>query len=195
MTALTDLTPADRHRAVAAGFTEHVSAVEDWLAPTPVDGWVARDVVGHLVGWLGDFLQAGGVTLPKGPSVGTDPLAAWRIHSDNVQDLLDGSAADSEFSHPMVGCHRLSDAIDRFYTADVFMHTWDLAATIGRKSGMDPQFAAHLLHGMTGIEDLLRSSGQYGPAVAVDADADPVTQLVAFIGRDPHWQRQVRGRR
>ncbi len=41
---------------------------------------------------------------------------------------------------------------------------------------------------MTGIEELLRSSGQYGPAVPVDDDADPVTRLVGFIGRDPAWR-------
>jgi hypothetical protein len=35
------------------------------------------------------------------------------------------------------------------------------------------------------IEALLRSSGQYGPAVAVPEDADVQTRLLAFIGRDP----------
>jgi hypothetical protein len=38
---------------------------------------------------------------------------------------------------------------------------------------------------MAPIEDLLRSSGQYGPAVAVPDDADVQTRLLGFIGRDP----------
>jgi uncharacterized protein (TIGR03086 family) len=187
MAALNELTPADRHRAIAAGFTEHASAVRDWAAPTPVKDWVARDVVAHLVGWFTEFLSAGGVALPAGPPIDEDPYAAWLAHADSVQALLDGEAADEHFSHPMVGAHRLAEAVDRFYTADVYMHTWDLAASNGRKSELEPGFAANLLAGMTEIEDLLRSSGQYGPPIEVDDHADPVTRLVGFIGRDPAW--------
>lgn len=187
MAALTELTPADRHRAIAAGFTEHAAAVQDWSAPTPVTDWTAGDIVAHLVGWFTEFLSAGGVALPAGPAVTDDPLAAWAAHTAAVQGLLDSDAADGDFSHPMAGTHRLADAIDRFYTADVYMHTWDLATSNGRKSGLDPEFATHMLVGMVGIEDLLRSSGQYGPPVAVADDADPVTRLVGFIGRDPAW--------
>ena len=187
MVALTELAPADRHRAVAADFAKHVSAVQNWQSPTPVDGWVARDIVAHLIGWFGEFLNAGGVELPAGPAADADPITAWRAHTAGVQDLLDGAVAETEFTHPMAGTHRLADAVDRFYTADVYMHTWDLATAAGRNSGLDPDFAAELLAGMAGIEDLLRSSGQYGTAVEVGADADPVTRLVGFIGRDPAW--------
>ena len=187
MVTLNESTPAERHRAVAAAFSDHAAAIENWDAPTPVDDWVARDVVRHLVDWFTEFLGAGGVILPAGPPVDDDPLAAWRAHTDAVQALLDGETADDEFSHPMVGTHRLADAVDRFYTTDVFMHTWDLATSNGRKHGLETEFAGHLLAGMADIEDLLRSSGQYGPRVEVDDDADPVTRLVGFIGRDPMW--------
>ncbi|TPG34970.1 TIGR03086 family protein [Mycolicibacterium hodleri] len=187
MSRLTHLRPADRHRVVSAGFTGHVAAVRDWEVSTPVGDWVARDVVGHLVGWFTEFLNAGGLELPPGPDVQTDPAAAWQAHVERVQALLDGANAEAEFRHPMVGTHRLADAVDRFYTPDVFMHTWDLATANGQAPEMDPDFAAQLLDGMSGIEDLLRSSGQYGPALTVAADADPVTRLAAFIGRDPGW--------
>lgn len=192
MVALNELTPADRHRTVAAGFTEHAAAMRDWSAPTPVADWTAGDIVGHLVGWFTEFLGAGGVVLPVGPPVADDPLSAWVAHTAAVQGLLDGDAADRDFSHPMAGSHRLADAIDRFYTADVYMHTWDLAAAIGRDSGLDPEFAEQMLAGMTGIEDLLRSSGQYGPPVAVADDAGPVARLMGFIGRDPAWSAGTR---
>jgi uncharacterized protein (TIGR03086 family) len=187
MVALNDLTPAERHRVITAGFANHASAVQNWDAPTPVDGWVARDIVAHLVNWFTDFLGAGGVVLPAGPPVDDDPVAAWHTHSDAVQGLLDGETSDDQFSHPMAGTHRLTDAIDRFYTADVFMHTWDLATSNGRESGLESEYAAQLLAGMTDIEDLLRSSGQYGPPISVNDDADPVTKLAGFIGRDPTW--------
>ena len=37
------------------------------------------------------------------------------------------TAGEESFTHPYAGTHRLADAVDRFYTADVFMHSWDLA--------------------------------------------------------------------
>jgi hypothetical protein len=67
-------------------------------------------------------------------------------------------------------------------------HTWDLARASGQDVTLEPEFCAHLLAGMAPIEDLLRASGQYGPAVAVPADADAQTRLIGFIGRDPSWR-------
>ena len=77
--------PADEHRRVAGAFTATVEGVapDGWDAPAPVDGWVARDVVRHLVEWFPAFLDgATGITLPKGPSVDDDPAGAWRDARD-----------------------------------------------------------------------------------------------------------------
>ncbi|PUA81711.1 TIGR03086 family metal-binding protein [Nocardioides currus] len=178
--------PAQRHRAVAATFSDRVAQTHDWEAPAPVPGWTARDVVGHLVEWFPGFLSAGGVTLPAGPGVADDPVAAWRHHADGVRELID-TRGDEEFTHPFTGTQRLEDAVDRFYTADVFMHTWDLATATGQPHGLDEDFAATMLAGMQPIEEMLRSSGQYGAAVPVPDDAPVVDRLMGFIGRDPAW--------
>lgn len=179
-------TPAARHRAVAGAFGRLVGGAVDWSAPAPVAGWTARDVVGHLVGWFPGFLAAGGVELAPGPPVEDDPAAAWRHQTDGVQALLEERAEES-FTHPYAGTHRLADAIDRFYTADVFMHSWDLGRATGQDVDLDEVFAADLLGGMRQMEDVLRGSGQYGPPVAVPADAPVVDRLMGFIGRDPAW--------
>lgn len=63
---------AERYRRVAARFTARVNEVPDaaWESPAPCKGWVARDVVRHLVEWIPSFLAAaGGPPLPVGPSV------------------------------------------------------------------------------------------------------------------------------
>ena len=131
--------PAERHRAVAAGFTARVQGASDWDAPAPVAGWRARDVVGHLVEWFPDFLtSATGLVLDRGPSPEEDPVAAWQVHADAVQRLLDGPDAATPFKHPMVGEMPLPEAVDRFYTTDVFMHTWDLARATGQDERLDP---------------------------------------------------------
>jgi uncharacterized protein (TIGR03086 family) len=79
----------------------------------------------------------------------------------------------------------LPEAISRFFTADVFMHTWDLARATGQDETLDPQRCALLLEGMQPLDDVLRSSGQYGPKVDVPDDADVQTKMLAFIGRSP----------
>ncbi len=101
------LPPADEHRWVAADFTALVvgTPADRWDSPAPVQGWVARDVVRHLVEWFPGFLEQGaGVSLARGPSADVDPVAAWRVHSDAVQALLDDPiAADRLLADPHVG--------------------------------------------------------------------------------------------
>jgi len=182
-------TPADEHRAIAGVFTDRVRGVPAgaWDSPAPVEGWVARDVVRHLVEWFPAFLKAGaGVDLPKGPSVDDDPVEAWTVHSEGVQALLDDPATPGRvLSNRHVGDVPLDQAIDQFYTADVFMHTWDLARATGQDERLDPAKCALLLDGMLPLDDVLRASGQYGPRVEVPEDADVQTRLMAFIGRTP----------
>jgi uncharacterized protein (TIGR03086 family) len=182
---------AEEHRRVAAGFGERVRGTTDWDAPAPVSGWTARDVVGHLVEWLPALLEGGaGVRLDRGPSVQEDPVAAWQVHSDAVQALLDDPTTPSVvLSNPHIGEVPLDEAVDRFYTPDVFMHTWDLARATGQDETLDPEKCEVLLAGMEPLDAMLRASGQYGARVEVPADADVQTRLLAFIGRDPRTVR------
>jgi uncharacterized protein (TIGR03086 family) len=189
------MTPAETHRRVAGVFTERVRGTGDWDAPAPVDGWVARDIVRHLVTWFPGFLHSRGLpTLPGGPGLDgpdhriADPVAAWQAQVDGVQALLEGPDAGHEFDDPFLGHQRLGELIDRIYTGDVFLHTWDLARATGQDDTLDPERCAVMLAGMEPIEDVMRSSGQYGPRVDVPADADVQTRLLGFIGRDPGWR-------
>jgi uncharacterized protein (TIGR03086 family) len=181
--------PAERHRQVAGLFTDRVRGTRSWDAPAPVAGWAARDVVRHLTEWFPGFLASGaGIELPRGPSVDENPVAAWQVHCDGVQAVLDDPAtARREFTNPHTGSLPLAAAIDRFYTADVFMHTWDLARATGQDDRLDADFCAQLLGGMEQMEEVIRSSGQYGGRVEVPDGADAQTRLLGFIGRDPFW--------
>ena len=184
-----DLTPAENHRRVAGVFTDRVLGVADgrWDAPAPVEGWVARDVVRHLVEWFPGFLHAGtGLRLPQEPSVDVDPVGAWLAQRDAVQALLDDPAsAEVVLSDRHVGEVPLPAAVDRFYTPDVFMHTWDLARATGQDETLDPGMCQTLYEGMLPLDEVLRASGQYGARVAVPDDADWQTKLLGFIGRRP----------
>ena len=190
MSDLTAAGPSERHQRIAGVFTDRVEGTRNWDAPAPVDGWTAREVVRHLVEWFPGFLAGGGVELARGPSVDDDPIGAWRTHADAVQALLDGPDPDRPFTHPRAGSHALDQAIDIFYTSDVFMHTWDIARATGQDDRLDPDLCAQLLAGMSQaeVEGAMRASGQYGPAVPVPEDAHVQDRMIGFIGRDPNWR-------
>ncbi|MBJ8340608.1 TIGR03086 family protein [Antrihabitans sp. YC3-6] len=181
------MNPAEEHRAIAATFTDRVEGVTNWDAPAPPEGWRARDVVRHLVEWFPAFLRGGaGIELASGPSVDDDPVEAWRVHSAAVQGVLDDPAtAAKSLRNPNTGDLPVPQAISMFYTADVFMHTWDLARATGQDETLDPQRCATMLAGMEPMDEMLRTSGHYGPRVQVPDDADAQVKLLAFIGRDP----------
>ncbi|HEX8510573.1 MAG TPA: TIGR03086 family metal-binding protein [Propionibacteriaceae bacterium] len=185
-----DQNPADEYRELAGHFTALVEGVHGdtgWEQPAPPAGWTARDVVRHLVEWFPSFLlQGSGITLPIGPDVDEDPVGAWRTFTAGVQAVLDDPATEGKlFSNPHTGDLPLPQAISQFFTADVFMHSWDLARATGQDETLDPERCAMMVAGMESFDEVLRSSGQYGPRVEVPDDADPQTRLLAFIGRDP----------
>ncbi len=186
-----ELTPAEEFREVAGHFAELVEGAspEAWDHPAPVEGWAARDVVRHLVEWFPSFLQQGaGISLPTGPSVDEDPVGSWRTLQDAVQELLDDPAIETKMLvNRHIGEVPISRAVSQFFTGDVFMHSWDLARATGQDDTLDPERCRELLAGMEPIEELMRSSGQYGPRVEMPEDADVQTRMIAFIGRDPGW--------
>jgi uncharacterized protein (TIGR03086 family) len=180
---------ADRYRKVAGRFTETAAAVPAgaWDAPAPCEGWVARDVVRHMVEWFPPFLRDGaGIELPSGPSPDVDPVGAWQALNDGVQAVLDDPATDGRtFSHERAGQHALPDAVGMFFLGDVLVHTWDLARATGLDETLDPEEVKGMLAGVEPFDEMLRASGQYGPRVEVAADADAQTKLIAFMGRQP----------
>jgi len=180
---------AERYRRVARAFTQRVEAVPagGWARPSPCQGWLARDVVQHLVEWVPAFFaNAGGPALPTAPASGTNPAAAWRALDTAIQAVLDDpDRAASQVNHPQVGQRRFDEAIGQFVLPDVFIHTWDLARATGQDETLDPGVVHDLLIGMEPLDEMLRASGQYGPRVEVPAAADEQTRLIAFTGRRP----------
>src|SRR4051812_31624297 len=108
--------PAERHRQLAAGFTDRGVGARDWDALAPVEGWQARDVVRHLTEWLPALLADGaGIDLSTEVSVDDDPAAAWLAHAAAVQGLLDDpGTAERLLQNPHLGELPVDQAIDRF---------------------------------------------------------------------------------
>lgn len=178
---------ADRWLRIAGTFTDRVDHVTStaWSNPSPCEGWTARDIVKHLTDWVPPFLDAGAhLDVGNGPSVEVDPAAAWHHLDRAILAVLDSPDIDDRtFDHPYAGQHRLDEAIDRFILGDVLIHTWDLARATGQAEQLDPSMVTAMLAGLEPIVDVLASSGQYGPRVAVPHDATPQTKLLALTGR------------
>lgn len=184
---------AARFERAAAGFTAWVEAVppDAWERPAPCEGWLARDVVRHLVEWLpgpGFLLGTFGVDTGPIPSVETDPAGAWAVVRDAIQRAL----ADPEVAARVEDCGPpgrlpLEAAIDMTCTPDVLIHTWDLARATGLDERLDADEVRHQLAGIEAlppeVDQAMRGSGHYGPRVAIAEDADEQTRLLAFMGR------------
>lgn len=178
----------ERYRRVADQFNARVTAVpaEKWDDPAPCEGWVARDVVGHLVEWLpAFFFDRWGITDPERPSAQDDPVGAWTAVDGAIRRALDDRAvATAERDTPM-GSKSFEDMIATICTGDVLIHTWDLARATGLDERLDPDEVHRMFSGMEPMDEMLRESGHYGPRVPVPGDADEQTQLIAFLGRRP----------
>ncbi|SFQ02092.1 TIGR03086 family protein [Amycolatopsis arida] len=179
---------ARQHADDAARFTELVESVSaaDWTRPSPVAEWTALDVVKHLVEWSRGFLTGAGIELPP-LDVEADPVAAWKRHVADIQAILDDPAG-RVLRNPHIGDKPVDEAIDQFYTPDIWMHSWDLAKALGREPDLGQERCRAALAGMEPMEQMLRDSGQFGPAVPVADGASAQDRLMAFLGRDPAWR-------
>jgi uncharacterized protein (TIGR03086 family) len=179
---------ADRYRKVAGDFTERARAVPDgaWDNPAPCEGWVARDIVRHMVEWMPAMCLTGaGLELPAVPSVDDDPVGAWVGISDALQAALDDPEIAAREFDMRVGRFTVENAVDTFCTNDVLVHTWDLARATGLDETLDAGEVHRMLDGILPMDEVLRQSGQFGARVDVPDDADEQTKLIAFTGRTP----------
>ena len=179
---------SERYRKVAGEFTKRAEAVPDgaWDNPAPCDGWVARDVVRHMVEWMPWVcLESAGLEVPTVPSADEDPVGAWVGISDALQAALDDPEIAAREFDMRGGRYTVENAIGSFCIGDVLVHTWDLARATGLDESLDPDEVHRLFEGMEPIDEVLRESGHYGPRVDVPADADEQTKLIAFTGRVP----------
>jgi uncharacterized protein (TIGR03086 family) len=180
---------ATRFRRVAAAFSQRIAGVDSgaWERPSPCEGWVARDVVRHLLSWVPGFLESGaGVELSAGPDVDADPAGAWEHLRAQLQAILDDpDRSAATFTNEHTGQHRVDDAIVQFVLGDVLVHTWDLARATGQDETLDADEVHRMLVGIEPLGDALAKSGHYGLPVAVGAGATEQDRLLAATGRHP----------
>ncbi|MDZ7674522.1 MAG: TIGR03086 family metal-binding protein [Acidimicrobiales bacterium] len=183
--------------AAIGRFADRVDAVDDeqWSDPTPCEDWDVRALVNHLCSeqrWAPHLLA--GETMEQvgdrydGDLLGLDPKTTFH-------DAMAGSVAAFERAASqgkgLDGIVHLSfgDVPCRVYLSqmltDAEVHGWDLARALGRPAQLDDAVVELVLPEMQAQEQLIRSSGVFGPAVEIPADASDADRLLAILGRDP----------
>lgn len=172
----------DVFTAAATPWTAVVHAVTDWEAPTPCEGWTARDLVGHVVGTEREFFAERGHPLRE-PVAAQDPAAAWDAHRATVEEALADPAVPATPFEGYFGPSTVGGSFEQFYVFDLYVHRWDLARSAGLGTTLDERELDHLEAGIAAWGDALYAEGVCGPPLPVPAGADRATRVLALLGR------------
>jgi uncharacterized protein (TIGR03086 family) len=175
----------DRYQLVAGGFDQRVKAVrpDQWDAPSPCEGWTARDVVAHVV--RNHQSMAASATGTEAPEMaaGDDPGQAW---SEAYERMLALTADPEVLGHTVngpTGPVPLEQALGGLVSMDTNIHTWDLARAVGGDERLDPGTVQMTFEMLQPIDGMIRQPGVFGPKLDPPADADDQTRLLYFLGR------------
>ncbi len=182
----------------AAPFTTVVDRVPAgaWDAPSPCEGWSARDVLHHVMASQRGFLTERGLRLAStgaDPSVESDPVAAWHVHDERMQQLLADPAVRDHAYDGVFGATTVGRSLVDFHGFDLLVHRWDLATA----AGIDERFTDDELdvveRSADGFGEHLYDEGVCRPAVTARPAADRQEQVLARLGRRAPVSDGVRG--
>ena len=185
----------DLYQQAVDRFRSAVAAVPDdgWAVPTPCSEWDMRTLVNHVVGedrWVPPLVA--GKTIAEvgdaldGDLLGSSPLeAASAAGKDAVSSLAEPGAL-TRTVHLSFGDFGAEDYAWQVLV-DHVVHTWDVLAGSGADRALDPDLVDAATGWWGSWEEIYRSSGAVGPAVALGEDASKQDRLIASFGRDPAW--------
>ena len=156
-----------------------------WDAPTPCDGWSARDLVRHLIGTERSFLseRAGFEPDPEVDAVlDTDPTAAWRRHSDAVRAVVGDPDLMAVPYDGYFGPTTVGDTFLQFYVFDMLVHRWDLATALGTPASLTEDELDLIETSAAGWGDALYADGVCVAGIEADGD-DRQSRVLALLGR------------
>ncbi|MGY1632443.1 TIGR03086 family metal-binding protein [Geodermatophilus sp. SYSU D01186] len=176
---------ADRFASASRPLLDVLDAVpaDAWTAPSPCEGWTARDVVGHLVDTQREFLAGRGLDLGPAPDVAADPAAAWRDHAQRVLAVIADDGAAGASYEGFFGPTTVGATFEQFYVWDMVVHRWDVARAAGVDAGLTDAELERVERGADGFGEALHMEGICRPAVPTGPDADRLTRVLARLGR------------
>jgi uncharacterized protein (TIGR03086 family) len=175
-----------------ASFTDRVDAVEpgQW-DDEALPHWTVADLVAHLVSealWTPPLLAGEPFDLIDGrfpdetsDLLGDDPLVGWESAADGALAAFAQDRALLHTVHLQRGPTSAAEYIEEL-TADLTVHSWDLARATGGDTELDPALVTAALV----VADRLPADGVPGlfdPPLDVPRTASPQARLLSRYGR------------
>jgi uncharacterized protein (TIGR03086 family) len=169
---------------------------EQWTAPTPCAQWDLRALLTHMTTENRGFAAAA-----RGETTSREAWAPREFGADPRQDYAESAdevvrafaEAGDEFWLPNISETTRFPAAKAigFHLLDYVVHTWDVAAAIGRPLRMDEALVAAAQEvadqDVPDNERRHRPGAGFQPSVPIADSDDPLRRLLAFLGRDPDW--------
>lgn len=166
----------------------------DLRSPTPCAGWDLAMLIGHMTAQHHGFAAAA-----RGRG---DDRTAWRQvragsdaaerYAEAVADVLDAFAADDvldrSFHLAEFGITVPGRVAVGFHLVDYVVHGWDVAHSLGLAFRPGPDAVAAALAIARSVPDgpdRLAPGAPFRPARPVPPSADPLTEILLLLGRDP----------
>lgn len=178
-----------------AYLAEVVAAVPEqaWGAPTPCSEWTVRQVLNHAR----IDQQAYGLAITGGrpdsdpfhpaDALDGDPAVELDKVLRAVADAYAGLPADAEQAPTPLGPLPVPLAAAAA-AMDAAVHAWDIAVATGQDRPLSGQLADGIRPAAERLVDHLRDAYQvFAPARESAPGYDSAEELLAFLGRDPHW--------
>ena len=148
----------------------------DWDGATNCPDWTVKDLVDHTMHW-----QAMGGSVFGAP---TKPGDDWSSIEPAVAAAL-ADPANLEGNAEAMG-NMPKQGVAGLIIADLLIHSWDLATSIGADTTLPEGAVQATLMGVQRLpEEMLRSETMFAAAVDVPEGASAQDQLIAFVGRTP----------
>ena len=192
---------AKRHLKACGRFDEAVTSADGrWDWPSPCDGWNARGVLEHVIGFHDVLLLRPLDAKPERPRDG--PESRWQMTYEALGNVLARNKLfDRVMDVPAVG-NNPPTQIDlkklvHGLTQEVLVHTWDLARAVGADDHLDPDLCRLFHERLPTDAQALVASGMFRSPLpmADDTDTDTQSRLLAHLGRDPRWQSSTTWRK
>jgi uncharacterized protein (TIGR03086 family) len=193
---------AERYQLLSGGLLARILATPTghWDAPSPCEGWTARDVVAHVInGHRGILAMVNGTPPEAADGVGTCAMAdapevepgadlgiAFRRCRDAMTTMLtDPDQAARRLPGGPLGPVPVEQAVDIIGGLELLVHTWDLARAVGGDERLDPELTTRTHRALLPHYQALQATGAFRPSIRAAGDADPQTAFLNFAGRQP----------
>ena len=189
--------------AVAARLTTDLAqqaTPEQLTLSTPCAGWDLRRLLDHMTSENLGFAaaargQGADLSVWAHDENRADPVADYVAATDTLlAAFAEPGVLDQSFALPLLTTEREFPGHQAvlMQLVDGVVHAWDLARTLGLPLSIDDELTKPVLDLSVQIPDdesRLAPGAAFGPAQPFPADASPLDQIVALLGRAPDWSR------